>query len=151
MPLKRIGSTDAWSNMKGSSTAFWPGRSAGPNRLEPLAKPEFSPTFKLSPGEKVFTIGSCFARNIEAQLAKLGYKIPSSSYVPEEFAGKPPDGFLNKFSPQSMLNEVEWALDPSTPFDPQYAFLEQQDGSFIDGQLMSKVEVTYDRALQRRA
>ncbi len=150
MPLLVTPAKPAYASLRRNREAFWPGRSTAPNRLEPLATPGFEPSFKLVPGEKVFTIGSCFARNIEAQLRRLGYKIPMLEYVPEELTGKPLDGFNNKFTPQSMLNEVSWALDPEATFDPTDFFLPQESGLFIDGQLMSKIEVTEARAVERR-
>lgn len=151
MPLQAIPALEAWKILRRNKTeGFWPGRSAEANRLEPICMPGFRPTFKLRPSENVFTIGSCFARNIENQLARLGYQIPSREYVPEELVGKPLDGFMNKFTPQSMLNEVRWALTPERAPTPEGALLPQEDGTVIDGQLMSKINVSPARGLQRR-
>jgi len=44
--------------------------------------PGLKPGFSISKSDKVFTLGSCFARNIERQLG--GYDVPTTNYVPEE-------------------------------------------------------------------
>lgn len=150
MPLVSIPSNQAYQSLKTNPTAFWPGRSDGANRLEPICTPAVRPSFKLAPGEKVFTIGSCFARNIEKQLRRLGYKTPTGDYVPHELTGQPLDGFMNKFTPQSMLNEIRWALAPEEMPALQEALLLQADGRVIDGQLMSKMDVSPQRGVERR-
>ena len=150
MPLVSIDATEAYSQLKNNKEAFWPGRSADPTRLEPYCGPWFTPSFSLVPAEPVFTIGSCFARNIERHLRRLGYKTPTNDYVPQELVGLPLDGFMNKFTPHSMLNEVRWALAPEEAPDPAHSLIAQRDGTFIDGQLMSKIAVTHERGMERR-
>lgn len=56
-----------------------------PNRDNNLCQdgllfPEFKPSFKLEPGASIFTIGPCFARNIEEVLLPLGFKLPTASF-----------------------------------------------------------------------
>jgi len=150
VPLENIPSKDAWTNLRKNPVSRWPGRSEEANRLEPICQPNLAPTFKLQPAEKVFTVGSCFARNVEKHLARLGYNLPGRDYVPSELAGLPLDGFMNKFTPQSMLNEFLWAFQPDEMPDPATTFLPQADGTVIDGQLMSKINVSPARALERR-
>lgn len=150
MPLKSMPASDAWRTIRKNKGAFWPARASEPTRLEPICLPNIEPSFKLRPAENVFTIGSCFARNIERHLARLGYKIPARDYVPAELVGLPLDGFMNKFTPHSMLNELRWALTPQTAPAPEGAFLAQNDGTVLDGQLMSKINVSPERAVERR-
>ena len=71
--------------------------------------PKLSPSFRLRPGQTVFTIGSCFARNIEANLEALGCKVPMLGFrlPPEEFDG-PPNAAMNKFHPPSFRQCLEW-------------------------------------------
>ncbi len=38
-----------------------------------FADPSFKPSFMLEPGQRIFTIGSCFARGIERTLAERGF------------------------------------------------------------------------------
>jgi tetratricopeptide (TPR) repeat protein len=88
----------------------WPARGK-PNRLEPECWPELRPRFKIQPGCRVFTTGSCFARNIEMHLANLEFDVPAISLMKEN-----PDLFrntgtevLNKYTPASIYQELAWA------------------------------------------
>ena len=71
--------------------------------------PKLSPSFRLKPGQTVFTIGSCFARNIEANLEALGCKVPMLGFRlrPEEFDG-PANAAMNKFHPPAFRQCLEW-------------------------------------------
>jgi hypothetical protein len=150
MPLASIPSDEAFASLRTNRNARWPQRSNEPNRLEPICKPGFSPSFKLRPQEPVFTMGSCFARNIEKQLRRLGYKTPAGDYRPREMTEAEAPGFMNKFTPHSMLNELMWALTPDEVPDPEVALLDMKDGTFIDGQVMSKIALDRDSCMIRR-
>lgn len=52
--------------------ALWPSGDAD-NRLWPECWPVIRPSFALSRDEPIFTIGSCFARNIERHLSAKGF------------------------------------------------------------------------------
>ncbi len=71
--------------------------------------PELTPTFQIRPGETVFTIGSCFARNIEGHLEALGCKVPmlSLSFPTEELYGQPHSA-MNRFHPPAFRQCLEW-------------------------------------------
>ncbi len=49
-------------------------------RLLTEAWPRINPSFQISSGATIFTIGSCFARNIEDHLKLLGYSVPTLDY-----------------------------------------------------------------------
>ncbi|MYZ48935.1 GSCFA domain-containing protein [Propylenella binzhouense] len=51
-----------------------------------FATPTPRPSFKLEPGESLFTIGSCFARGVEQHLAGAGFDLPTLRFTvpPEE-------------------------------------------------------------------
>ena len=72
--------------------------------------PQVSPSFRLHAGETIFTIGSCFARNIEVNLAALGCKVPMLDFQlpPEEFDG-PANAAMNRFHPPAFRQCLEWA------------------------------------------
>ncbi len=103
---------------------------------------QFTPGFKLSAESKVFTIGSCFAREIEEVLIQKGvtvltghFMVPMSCYksIPPALAHLPcHPGILNKYNPHSMLMEIQRAISdypikdeglievsPGVWFDPQ--------------------------------
>ncbi len=82
----------------------WPERGVK-NRLEPECWPELTPRFDFAAGARVFTIGSCFARNVELHLASLGFDIPTRKFLNENRrdgrAGG--DEILNKYTPPSII------------------------------------------------
>src|SRR5215510_6563682 len=75
MPLFVLSGADAVASRKTNPVATWGDRNA-PNRVEPIATPAFKVPFRLEPGERIFTVGSCFARNVETELMKRGFQIP---------------------------------------------------------------------------
>ena len=72
--------------------------------------PAIEPSFRIRPGETVFTIGSCFARNIEAHLRALGCKVPmlDLDFPTEELDGQPRSA-MNRFHPPAFRQCLEWA------------------------------------------
>lgn len=99
---------------------------------------------------RVFTIGSCFARNIEEHLGALGLDVPTSSFsVPENEWKHRPNGLLNEYTPGTMsqriiraIQGVEAAAETVIP-----------DGTsgFVDLLLPGGAPVSYQRAFERRA
>jgi len=132
----------------GNANAKWPERVEG-NRIEPVCRPAFQPRFTFDAGTAVFTIGSCFARNIEEYLARLGLVVPTRDFSvpPEETPGGGRDnGILNKYTPYSILNELRFAAGDM----PLENALYEVKGKFIDLQLPSAVPVSFERAVARR-
>jgi hypothetical protein len=147
----RIAAEDAYRATLSTRAAKWPDRASG--RIEPACLPAITPSFLIAPDATVFTIGSCFARNIETALAEHGLNVPTLGFtVPksELWAGTGMrTGILNKYTPFSMLNEVEWTTRPD---DDGRAFLiESGEDQFWDGQLHTTESVPLERALRRRA
>lgn len=72
--------------------------------------PKIRPSFRIGRDDKVFTIGSCFARNIEEHVHRLGYNVPMLKFgVPvTEWDGGRRNGILNKYTPTSILQEIAW-------------------------------------------
>ena len=76
-----------------------------------LAKVRHEPKFSLGMDDKFFCIGSCFARNIEEHLIYRGVEVLSKRiFSPKSECAARVNGFVNKFTPQSMFNEIDWAL-----------------------------------------
>ncbi len=71
--------------------------------------PRVQPSFRIRPGETVFTIGSCFARNIEANLQALGCRVPMLDFrlPPNEYDGAP-HAAMNRFHPPAFRQCLEW-------------------------------------------
>lgn len=121
-----------------------------PSRTRKLAfLPKLDPKFRLADGEKLFTIGSCFARHVESELERYGYRFstrdPANHVLPDECTS--PNGFFNKFTTASMMNEVAWALGGETY--PEIAYTES-DGRWTDGQLPASF-ASFDRVKEIRA
>jgi len=148
-PFGRISAEEAYRTTIRQKASKWPDRASG--RLAPLATPALSPSFTLPPACSVFTIGSCFARNIEIALRDRGLRIPTLDlqFPPHELMKGTGlrTGILNKYTPFSMLHEVEQL---SRDDDGGRFLIEAGEGSWWDGQLHSHEIVTRERGLQRR-
>jgi len=78
--------------------------------------PFFTPTieagFKIERTDRIFAIGSCFAREVETHLRNLGFNI--DSYPDSQTFGDyeepnpryPARQFLNKYNPESIYQEL---------------------------------------------
>jgi hypothetical protein len=80
--------------------------------------------------DRIFCIGSCFAKNIEARLIESGFRVVSHprfrSPALTQFTALP-----NIFNVCSILNEVRWGLDDdSSP--PEQAFVQDDQGYLYD-------------------
>src|SRR4051794_36703832 len=132
----------------------WPRRGTN-NRLEPECWPVLHPTFQFPAGSTVFTIGSCFARNIETHLAELGFRVPTL-----EFLGPNPQQahLLNRYTPPAIYQELIWTRaimerDDTVRMDDIERFLVPGNGDkVIDLQIRSgnATYVTPEMALNRR-
>ena len=150
MPLQAIPGLQAFENIRTNGQSMWTARGSPEDRVGPLARPMFHPRFSLAKGDKVFTIGSCFAREIEPELDRLGFEVPMLDY------GKSDDptavGDLLNFGAPSILNELEWALDPQRPFDPATGLIEVSAGGYCDLHLTRLGKATsLAQAMARRA
>ena len=138
----------AWKNVLGHphsrwfaerASRHWPATAA--SRLErAIVLPEVRPSFSLGPEDRVFTIGSCFARNIENHLMAQGFQVESQLVDIPGLEFRPPHSsvVLNKFTSHSMLNELRWALDPGCPF-PDGAIIEEGQDRWVDLQVVGEV------------
>lgn len=81
--------------------------------------PEFEHKISIQQGDSIFTIGSCFARNIEAFLRSY-YKVPSYIHpneVPKNILATNSNVSENKvlwhrYNVFSILNSIKWSLEP---------------------------------------
>lgn len=150
---------DAIEQSAANRASRWPERGA-PNRLEPECWPELKPGFTLRPGSRVFTIGSCFARNVELHLAALGFDIPARKFLDRNAGtrGVSGDEILNKYTPPSIHQELAWTktiLDRDGVVrdeDVVPLLLELGDGKFVDLQhrLTNQFGIPKARAIEQR-
>lgn len=126
------------------------------NRLQPVCAPRVNPRFTLSEGAQVYTVGSCFARNIETYLAVLGYDVPTLSYVGQSREyGNRDNGILNRYSPAAIWQDLDWfrrvrerggTVDMA---NSGHLGLETS-GGWVDLHIGGLVPVTQARFLERR-
>jgi hypothetical protein len=150
---------DALSRSTRNRASRWPER-RGENRLEPECWPEFAPRFRLATAARVFTIGSCFARNVEHHLSALGFDVPTRRFLDENIkAGRHGgDEILNKYTPPSIFQELAWTKKimerdrTVTMEDVEKLLLDLGEGRVVDLQhrLTNQYGVTRDEALAQR-
>ncbi len=125
-------------------------------RLQPEVWPVVSPTFSVPPGAKIFTIGSCFARNVERNLATLDMNLPTMEMrLPDEEWASDDNQFLNRYTPQTIWQDIAWAAEQHERdgFDEAASekfAIELDDGRIIDTGFPVFAPVTRDRFLERR-
>ena len=135
MPIRRLSAADAFATMKANPDHYWPRRDDPANRFAHYSDPSFQPRFLLEPGQRIFTIGSCFARNIEYALADRGFDIPTMAFKVEksEWAGDP-GATLNNYVPPAIAPQIRWAFGMDR-FDIERHGVEVMRGRYVDLQL----------------
>lgn len=148
MPLQTASARDAWDTLRRNKASMW---YPGPKQKGPLDSryagvrlsqqgffaPVLNAAFQFSRRDSVFTIGSCFARNLEARLLQQNIQVPSFTSAFDAFEANPHshDGaqrnFPSKFNTFSIQQQMAWGLDPATPF-PREALVDLGDGRFAD-------------------
>ncbi len=136
MPIQIVSSEHAFVTGKDKAT-MWPKTpEERARRLNPMCLPRINPSFSISKEDTIFTIGSCFARNIERQLIVEGFNVAARHFpsLCDETGVKIPSEAMNKFVAGSILNEIRWALDPATSFDER-SIVPVRENRYIDTQL----------------
>lgn len=111
MPIEIRPAEEAFAGLSKVSRYPSPDRDGG--RYLPFPDVQHTPKFKISRSDKILTIGSCFARNIERALKQLDLNV-LSSYVPGMVGD---DNISNKYTSRSILNDLRLALSGQTPTD----------------------------------
>jgi len=150
--------TDALRRAARNKAARWPSPKDEVNRLVPEAWPALSPRFTLKQTDTVFTIGSCFARNIERYLDQFGLDVPMMRFAlpPEEMIEARPQAIMNKYTPPSIFQELERTAEllDATEEERKARFmdvlLDVEGGGYIDLELAGQTPVPLERGLQRR-
>lgn len=132
---------------------------SGPFACQRLRQPRFSaivePGFRIDRKDRLFAIGSCFARGIENALKARGFNVESAAKDFDRFnvvtgAKVTALGFTNKYTTYSMLNELGWALDLAASF-PEESLVDLDAQRCIDPHINPTLQVV-DRpgTLERR-
>jgi hypothetical protein len=109
MPLLDLSSSEAFANAK-HPPARYPDNTRGADRLQNITSIALSPRFNIAKDDLIFTMGSCFAREIERRLFTLGLKLPMAhaEWSPENHG----PSLISKYTVHAMADELAWALDP---------------------------------------
>jgi tetratricopeptide (TPR) repeat protein len=135
MPIRRLSATEAYTALKTDPYNQWPRRDDLDNRFAHYADPAFSPRFLLEPGQRIFTIGSCFARNIERNLEQAGFDVPTLAFtIDKRQWNGDPLALLNNYVPQSIAPQIRWAFGLEH-FDIDKHCAEFQSGRYFDLQI----------------
>lgn len=125
-----------------------------PNKSDPrtvgqMIMPDFTPGFSIPAGASVFTIGSCFARNVERALQANGVTVPTASFAaPHAEAPGQPNRILNQYNPVTMLQCVRAAGQAG---DERGLYSARANEGVIDPLLATGTRpVTKARAVERR-
>lgn len=124
----------------------YPGKS-DPRFRGRLIFPAVSPRFTIPRGAQIFTIGSCFARNVEEKLAGM-FRLPTSEFsVPKSEWKARPNGLLNEYTPGAMLQRIGNALGREE--FGERAIVKMGEG-FADLLLPGGTPVPIERVIERR-
>ena len=109
--------------------------------------PGVSPRFFIENNCTIFTIGSCFARNVEEKLAG-NYALPTMAFsVPKSEYPTRSNGLLNEYNPGTMCQRIVWALSGQTIGEELIA---EEGSGYVDLLLAAGPPVTRDRLFERR-
>ncbi|MTJ83907.1 MAG: GSCFA domain-containing protein [Telmatospirillum sp.] len=115
-------------------------------------RPMIDPKFKIKSGDTVFTIGSCFVREIEPHLEAFGCRVPVRQFpVPwtEMPLGQEGVQIFNEYTAGTMCQRILSAFG-KFKYDLD-AGLEMSDGAFRDLLLQhNATPVALDRLIERR-
>lgn len=120
---------------------------------EALFTPAISPGFKMQREDKMFAIGSCFARGVENTLACLEMDVLSKTAEFDSFPALNNElklGFTNKYNTFAIWNELRWALEPDAKF-PHDSLVDIGKGIFYDPNTNPALEhVGFEETMRRR-
>ena len=115
--------------------------------ITPTFKPKFGVDFREV--SSVFTIGSCFARNIEEHLMALGVNLPTTKFLaPEkEWSGGRSNSLLNEYNPGSICQKIIQSLEHTESSELTIC---QHNKLYYDMLLPKANGVEHSRVLMRR-
>ena len=142
----------ALKNNRGNKLGRWVGEGdTAQGRLSrKVVIPFPQQSFMATPSDTFFIVGSCFARNIEEWLIESGVRVLSTEFDLMDLGATTArkTGIFNKYTPQSILQEFQWASG-EREFDERLIL--GVGSQFYDAQLRSNTGFgTLEQMLQRR-
>ena len=136
MKIEQLSAEVAFSNLRENIFSKWP-LPENATRILPLASPTTPSRFHVLKSDKIFCIGSCFAREIEQVFKSLNFDVLSIiRNLPKTPQRNIADaGMFNKYTVSSMLNELKWALNKRSRYNEGKVLVDIGEGKVEDYQL----------------
>jgi hypothetical protein len=105
MPIEILSGDEAYAVRRRNARGRWPKPGAAGTPLYPFTLPRFEAPFQIQKTDKIFCIGSCFAREVEAILSRFGFDVLSKLEQEELVQGG--GGAMNRYTVHAMRDEIE--------------------------------------------
>jgi hypothetical protein len=104
-----ISSDQAFSNTRAAGSFRIFPKDADKRVVKNLLMPEVFPRFSLEPGDCIFTIGSCFAREIEEYLKE--FILPTRDLnISSDLVDGRPNSVINEYNASSIAQRIKWSI-----------------------------------------
>lgn len=135
MTVEKLSAKAALEVTRKNRVRSFPSKVRGRERLMPFAQVQHNASFSFNKSAKIFTAGSCFARNIERALRFINFDVVSSPVdIAAPSSAKAVFQLYNKFTIHSILNELKWAVG-AFHHAPEDLLYEVEDGEYCDMQI----------------
>ena len=150
MPIESFSAEDVMRRAGKNGARNYPTRTKGLERLSPYPQVAMQGRFTFDDSARIFTTGSCFARNIEKALKFINIDVVSSPDT-LHFPTQTPNlhQMYNKYTVHSILNEFQWALGDHPP-DPADLIYEVEGGKWLDMQINKYATGTREEVIALR-
>jgi hypothetical protein len=105
MPIEILPGAEAYAVRRENARGRWPKPGDATTPLYPFTLPRFQAPFQIHRTDRIFCIGSCFAREVEALLSRYGFDVLSKLENEELLEGG--GGAMNRYTVHAMRDEVE--------------------------------------------
>jgi hypothetical protein len=126
MTIEKIKALDAYSSLE--SFSYYPKPEIDKQRLIPYPKISHQPKFKIKKTDKIFSIGSCFARNVEKALSNLNINTISSRI--SSHSGT--ENIINKYTPSSIKQDLQIISGLKIKFQKYSTIYQLQPNKFLN-------------------
>lgn len=136
MPLYEIEFGDAQGNLRSDAHSRWYSKldPRPENAVERMKtgtiKPKVNARHVLTQDDTIFTVGSCFARNVELALNDVGFNV-TSLVDQTEAAIKGKADYLNRYNTASILHELREAAGVEVLSD-ELGFTKTSEGRYVE-------------------
>jgi GSCFA family len=124
MPIEVVTGSSVFKSR--NKLAKYPDPSKDPERYIPYPTVGHQPSFQIKASDKIFTIGSCFARNTERALVAMG--MPVLSALVEGVT--PDENITNKYTTKSILHDLRTTF--AYPSRAKSTIYEQSADAFVN-------------------